>query len=419
MKYLDTFKARYPKAAHHISTKLVAVARYHLAGLFILSGVSKAIDTFGLSIKLGEYFSAMGLDFLRIFDNAGAILLPSIELMVGFMLLSGISRRLTAWLAFIGMSFFTLLTLWLAIANPVSDCGCFGDLIHLTNWETFFKNLIFYPFAVIFFLSRKSQQAFNPSLLRTAVTYAVLIPVSLGLSIYSYSYLPPIDPTPFKIGVNIPHAMTVHESDAQTILVYKDKQNGKLHDFSIEDTTWYDSSRWEYVDTKTIGQSTTPEIKTVPMFEGNIDRSGEILDRKGYTLLFVVNDYDPEYEPDMVSLAAYIHSYGGRAIALSAGQLPASLAESGIEPLGSDYTVLHTMVQHRTGGAILLHDGTIMGKWSMNHLPKWGSDTQKAKHDPLGNVLTDNRIREEGLLTALFAFAIALITVATIRTYIR
>ena len=419
MKYLDSFKARHPKIAHHLSTKLVAVARYHLAGLFILSGVSKAIDTFGLSIKLGEYLSAMGLDFLRIFDNAGAILLPSLELMVGFMLLSGISRRLTAWLAFIGMSFFTLLTLWLAIANPVSDCGCFGDLVHLTNWETFFKNLIFYPFAVIFFIARKSQRTFDPSPLRTAVTYAVLIPVSLGLSVYSYSYLPPIDPTPFKIGVNIPHAMTVHQNDAQTILVYKDKQSGKLHDFSIEDTTWYDTSKWEYVDTKTIGQSTVPEIKSVPMFEGNIDRSAEILERKGYTLLFVVNDYAPEYEPDMFSLAGYIHSYDGRAVALSAGQLPAPLAENGIEPLGSDYTVLHTMIQHRTGGAILLHDGTIIGKWSMNHLPQWGSDTQKAKHDPLGNVLTDDRIREEGLLTALFAFAVALIAVATIRTYIR
>lgn len=419
MKYLDAFKARHPKAAHHISTKLVAVARYHLAGLFILSGVSKAIDTFGLSIKLGEYFSAMGLDFLRIFDNAGAILLPSIELMVGFMLLSGISRRLTAWLAFIGMSFFTLLTLWLAIFNPVSDCGCFGDLVHLTNWETFLKNLIFLPFAIIFFSARKSQRAFDPSPLRTAVTYIVLVPVSLSLSLYSYSYLPPIDPTPFRIGVNIPHAMTVHENDAQTILVYRDKQNGTLHDFSIEDTTWYDSSRWEYVDTKTVGQSTAPEIKTVPMFEGNIDRSAEILERKGYALLFVVNDYDPAYAQDMFSLAGYIRNYGGRTVALSAGQLPASLAENGIEPLGSDYTVLHTMIQHRTGGAILLHDGTIMGKWSMNHLPKWGPDTQRSQHDPLGNVLTDDRIREESLLTALFAFAIALIAVATIRTYIR
>lgn len=415
MKFLDTFKERHPKAAYHISGKLVTVARYHLAALFILSGASKAIDPFGLSIKLGEYFSAFGLDFLRVFDDAGAILLPSLELMVGFMLLSGISRRVASWFAFIGMSFFTLLTLWLAIANPVSDCGCFGDLVHLTNWETFFKNLIFYPFAVIVFLARNSQRKLNPSPLRTVVTYAVLAPVSLGLSVYCYSNLPPIDPTPFKVGVNIPHAMTVHGNDTQTILIYKDRQTGKLHDFSIEDTTWYDSSKWEYVDTRTIGQTAAPAIKTVPMFEGNIDRSAEILERKGYTLLFVVNDYEPKYEPDMFALAAYIHRYGGRAVALSASPLPALLAENGIEPLGSDYTVLHTMIQHRTGGAILLHDGTIMDKWSMNHLPHW----KETDHDPLSNVLTDNRIDREELLGLLFALAIAVIAVSTIRTFVR
>lgn len=415
MRYFDTFKQRHPKIVHHLTGKLVTVARYHLAALFILSGASKAIDPFGLSIKIGEYFSAFGLDFLRIFDDAGAILLPSVELMVGFMLLSGISRRVAAWLAFLSMSFFTLLTLWLAIANPVSDCGCFGDLIHLTNWETFFKNLIFYPFAVILFLARNSQRRFNPSPLRTAVTYVVLIPISLVVSIYSYNYLPPIDPTPFKIGVNIPHAMTVHESDAKTILIYRDKQSGKLRDFSIEDTTWYDTSRWEYVDTRTIGQNAAPAIKTVPMFEGNIDRSAEILERKGYVLLFVVNDYDTEYVAGMIALADYIHQYGGRVVALSATPLPHKLAEAGIELFSSDNTVLHTMIQHRIGGAMLLHDGTIMDKWAMNHLPRW----KEADHDPLSNTLTDNRIRNEKLLTALFALAIALIAVATIRSYIR
>ncbi|WP_298064210.1 BT_3928 family protein [uncultured Rikenella sp.] len=415
MKYLDTFKERHPKAAHHISRKLVTAARYLLAALFILSGASKAIDPFGLSIKLGEYFSAFGLDFLRIFDDIGAILLPSAELLIGFMLLSGISRRAAAWYAFVGMTFFTLLTLWLAIANPVSDCGCFGDLVHLTNWETFFKNLIFYPFAIIVFLARNSQRQLNPSPLRTAVTYAILAPLSLGLSIYCYSYLPPIDPTPFKTGVNILHAMTVHENDTQTVLVYRNRQDGTLQDFAIEDTTWYDSSRWEYVDTKTTGRSTAPEIKAVPMFEGNIDRSDEILERKGYTLLFVINDYDPRYEPDMFMLADYIHRYGGRAVALSAASLPASLAENGIEPLSSDYTVLRTMIQHRTGGALLLHDGTILDKWPMNRLPHW----EETAHDPLSNVLTDNRIDREKLLSLLFALGIAVIAVSTVRPPVR
>lgn len=413
MKYLNAFKQRYPKLAHHISNKTTAVARYHLAALFILSGATKAIDPFGLSLKLGEYFSAFGLDFLSVFDNVGAILMPSLELLVGFMLLSGISRRISAWLAFASMSFFTLLTLWLAIANPVSDCGCFGDLIKLTNWETFLKNLAFYPFSIILFLSRNSQQQLNPSKLRTVISYVVLIPVSFSLSLYCYNTLPLIDPTPFKIGVNIPQAMMVQQNDTQTVLVYKDKKDGKLHDFSIEDTTWYDSSRWEYVDTKTIGHSTAPEINTVPMFAGNADLSAEILGRQGYTLLFVVNDYDSEYEPNMISLTDYIHHHDGRVVALSATEnLPATLSDSGIEILSSDYTLLHTMIQYRTGGAILLHNGTIIDKWSMNRLPQWQKDNNRA---PLTNTLTANRIHKEELLTLLFAMVIAIVAVATIR----
>lgn len=392
---------------------VTAAARYLLALLFIFSGAAKAVDTFGLSIKLGEYFSAMGLGFLGVFDTAGALLLPALEMLVGFMLLGGVSRRLASWAVFLAMSFFTLLTLWIAVADPVSDCGCFGDLVKLTNWETFFKNLVFWPLSFILWRGRNEpwHNGRTPSVLRTAAVYAILIPVSLALGLYSYSYLPPVDPTPFRVGVNIPHAMAVHDGATETILVYRDRTDGKLHDFSIEDTTWYDSSRWEYVDTKTIGQSAAPEIKTVPMFEGNIDRSAEILERKGYTLLFVVNDYDPAYREDMAAFAAYVLHFNGRAVALSAGNLPASLGESGIEAMGSDYTVLHTMVQHRTGGAILLHDGTILGKWAMNRLPQW-DDTA---HDPLANVLTDDRATQTGMLYALFVLGVAVVGLITAR----
>ena len=412
MKSIDTFKERHPRATRLLSGPAVAVSRYLLAALFIFSGASKAIDPFGLSVKLGEYLSAFGLDALQVLAGVGSILLPTFEMMVGLMLLGGLSRRVTSWLTFLCMSFFTLLTLWLAISNPVSDCGCFGDLIHLTNWGTFFKNLIFWPLSALLFVTRNSQRQFNPSPLRSIVTYAVLLAASLGLTLYCNSTLPPIDPTPFRVGVNIPHAMTVHENEAQTILVYRDKQDGSLHDFSIEDTTWYDSSRWEYVDTRTVGQSTVPEIKAVPMFDGNIERSAEILQRKGYTLIFVINDYDPTYEPQMFALSAYIHAYSGRAVALSANDLPASLAENGIEPMGSDYTILHTMIQHRKGGALLLHDGTILGKWSMNRLPRWQEDD----HDPLNHILTAAGTAHEQLLIALFLLAVGVIAVCIVRT---
>ena len=108
---------------------LTATARYSLAALFIFSGASKAIDTFGLSVKLGEYLAAFGLGGWQPLAPVGAILLPSVELLIGLLLLTRTTPRIAAWGVFLAMSFFTPLTLWIALTDPVSDCGCFGALL--------------------------------------------------------------------------------------------------------------------------------------------------------------------------------------------------------------------------------------------------------------------------------------------------
>lgn len=385
---------------------LTATARYSLAALFIFSGASKAIDTFGLSVKLGEYLSAFGLGGWQPLAPVGAILLPSVELLIGLLLLTRTTPRIAAWGVFLAMSFFTPLTLWIALTNPVSDCGCFGDLLRLSNWATFWKNLLFWPLSFVLFLNRNAVQLPKPSIVRTVVSYLILIPLSLMLSLWSYSSLPLLDPTPFRIGVHIPSAMSVQENDARTLLVYRDKTNGELREFEIADTTWYDSSRWEYVDTRTIGQSRAPEIQSLPMFDDRLDRSDEILGRRGYTLLFAVNAYDPACDSAMIALADYIGQYNGRSVALSAFPLPETLSRSGIECFGSDHTLLRTLIQHRTGGALLLHDGTIIGKWAMNRLPQWKNDGS----DPLSETLTADRTGDERLSIVLFVAIVLLIS---------
>lgn len=413
MRYIDGLKEKHPKTFRYLQGGIVTVARYHLAGLFILSGIAKAINPFGFSLKLGEYLGALGLEGLRngILPEIGGVALPAFELFIGFMFLTGISRRVTAWLGLLFLGFFTLLTLWLAIADPISDCGCFGDLIILSNWGTFTKNLLFMLFALIFFSARKSQQKLNPGRLRTIVTYLIFIPLCLMPGLYAYGHLPIIDPTPFKVGVNIPQAMQTAESEVETILVYRNKADGKLHDFSIEDTTWYDSSRWEYVDTRTLGHSSGPDIKNVPMFdETGTDHSAEILNWKGCVLIYVVNRYNPRYEAYMEQLAAYVQRYQGRIVALSTLPLPntARLESAGIEVLNSDLTVQRTMMQQKYGGALLLHDGTIVGKWPVTDLPQeW-----EAAADPIAQVLTDNRIAQEKRLTLLFFASIAIVILA-------
>ena len=130
---------------------MVALCRIALALVFIFSGFVKAVDPWGTAIKLGEYFHAFGMDALSGGRYAFSILLSSAEMLLGFCLLFrfGFVRRRLPGLMLIVVGFFTLLTLVLALWNPVSDCGCFGDAVKLTNWQTFYKNLILLLLAVV------------------------------------------------------------------------------------------------------------------------------------------------------------------------------------------------------------------------------------------------------------------------------
>ena len=154
-------------ATKHI---LIEVARYLLALTFLFSGVVKAIDPVGASIKVGEYFTSFQMPFMTSFAMPVAIALSTIEFMLGALLLMGVWRKLTAWGTVLLMGFMTLLTLYLALYNPVADCGCFGDAFKLTNWQTFEKNIVLFSAALVFLFGSKHISG--------AFTYkAVWIPV--------------------------------------------------------------------------------------------------------------------------------------------------------------------------------------------------------------------------------------------------
>ena len=358
-------------------SKAAVVSRHVMAALFIFSGAAKSLNPFGLSIQLGEYFSAMGLDFLRPLADTGSIMLPSLELLLGLVLLTGVSRWLSAWAVFLAMAFFTLLTLWIAIADPVNDCGCFGDVIKMSNWGTFAKNIVFLPFTVILFVNRNEPgRGMNP-----ARTYPVIVLLSFLPSVYSSYRLPLVDATPYKIGINVPEAMKAGDSgDSRTLLLYKDIQTGKVHEFDVSDTTWYDSSRWEFVDTKVTGETSGgPAISGIPMIGPDGDISDEMLSRPGYLLILVqtnLHEMAQQQTDRLRLLAAVVAVNDGKAVLLTSSPLPsplpvsAELEEAGFELLGSDNSTLNTMIQNKYGGIMLLRDGTIVGKWPLNRLPE-------------------------------------------------
>ena len=136
------------------------VSRIIIGLVFIFSGIVKAIDPLGSAYKFHDYFQAFNIGFLNWLSLPLAILLCTAEFIAGFSVLTGIRQKTGIWVVLILMVIFTPLTFILALTNPVSDCGCFGDAIHLTNWQTFGKNIILIALAIILYAGRKQVKQF-------------------------------------------------------------------------------------------------------------------------------------------------------------------------------------------------------------------------------------------------------------------
>ncbi len=230
------------------------ICRLILSVTFIVSGFVKSVDPWGTSMKIDEYMAIYGVEQLSELSMPLAIWMCGAELMMGLMLLFKVRIRLVSIFALASMTFFTLLSLMSATWLPVEDCGCFGDALKLTPWQTFAKNLVLLPMACVVWWRYRPDKilAFKPL---EFVLMILFFTLSMSVGIYSYRHLPPVDFLPYKVGVNILDAMQQSENAAraipETVLVYRNKNNGKLREFSLDDSEWQNSDKWEWVDTYT------------------------------------------------------------------------------------------------------------------------------------------------------------------------
>ncbi len=233
---------------------LYKISRIILGLVFIVSGFLKAVDPLGTTFKLSDYFvHVFGLGEMFSFALILSFLLNAIEFSLGVMLLFNLFPKLSSWLFWALMAIFTPLTLYLAIKNPITDCGCFGDAIKLSNWQTFWKNIIFIILFLPFqFMKNRFPPRFSLKCRKFILTVTVLLIFSFEL--YNYNYLPIIDFRPYKVGVNIPEAMAIPadapKDEYQTILIYKNKRTGEVREFTEENYPWQDTN-WMWLDTKT------------------------------------------------------------------------------------------------------------------------------------------------------------------------
>lgn len=359
--------------------QLINICRYLLAALFIFSGFVKGVDPLGFAYKLDDYFKAFNADFFEPLSLALSFILCAAELFIGLILLFGVRLRLAVWGAFLFMIVFTPLTFVLAIFNPVHDCGCFGDAIKLTNWETFYKNIIFLAAAVVLLKGRSqlSQRFYG---LQEIVMFIVLLAIAFLPPYIGYSRLPLFDFRPYKIGVNIPEAMMVPDgapSDIyKTTLYYK--KDGVVKEFSETNIPWQDTT-WRYVDAK------SERIKkgyTAPIEDFNLqttrgkDITDSILSYPRYYFLVVSYRLDKTNIKSVDKLnelyfKAKSLGYGFACVTNSAqNEIDAFMANTGaVYPfLNADGIMLKTMIRANPG-LILMNKGTVIGQWHYNRIP--------------------------------------------------
>jgi len=380
---------------------LIIFFRIVIGAVFIFSSFVKGIDLQGSAIKFDDYFVAFGMDFLIPASFTLAIFLVSTEFIIGISLLFGFRTYWGAWGVLIFMSAFTPLTLILALFNPVSDCGCFGDAIVLTNWQTFWKNFVLMIMVLIIFYYRKKYKPVYPAITEWSILVVIFI-LFTGFSLYNYRHLPMIDFRPYNTGTNIPEKMYMPVNapvdEYETILIYE--KDGIRKEFDLENYPWRDST-WSFVEQKSvlIKEGYKPPIHdfTISTQDGN-GITDLVLSDEGYSFILVSSDLakaNKEALQKLDTLSLYCNQAGIKFYSLSSSiyseieQIKTSQQLS-LDFYITDETTLKTIIRSNPG-LLLLKEGIILAKWHYNDLP----EIEELSQPVLFTVITKARKRHE------------------------
>lgn len=356
------------------------IARILVGLTFVFSGFVKGIDPLGSTYKFTDYFNAFQMPWLTGLAFALGILLAASEFFIGTALIFNFFMRFTSRITLAFMVFFTILTFYLALTNPVTDCGCFGDALKITNWQTFYKNVVLLALAVYIYLQRKNYINKNGVVLPVALTAMTMV-FYLYLVDYSYKHLPIIDFSPYKVGVNIPEAMSIPEGaprdEYENHFEYKNKNTGEIKEFTEANYPWQDTLNWEFVrmdEPVLIKKGYHPPIHDfrIETPEGEDIKDFFLYDEK-YTFIMIAYNLQKSDREGMVKLAglaAEVKAKGYHFIGLTASS-PDSFEsfknETGaqFDFFNTDEITLKTMIRANPG-LIVLKNGTILRKYHFN-----------------------------------------------------
>lgn len=356
------------------------VARTVVGLTFILSGFVKAIDPLGTQYKIQDYLAAIppSLSLPDMLTLLMSVSLSMVEFTLGAFMLTAISRRLTARLTLLFMVVMTAVTVWIYIADPVKDCGCFGDALTLTNLETLLKNIVLLALAALVawrpthigrLMSRSNQMLLGQMLMLTPV----------ALSFWCLYDLPLIDFRPYHIGADIKAGMEIPEGAEQPVFdtTFIMEKDGERRGFTLDN---YPDSTWTFVDSKTV---TVKEGYVPPIHDFSItaadgeDITDMVLGREGYTFLLISPDLDKADDQNFGDIDQIYEFCQDNSIPFYCLTASTEKSQQHWQNItGAEYpfcmtdaTTLKTMIRSNPG-LMLLEKGVVRGKWSHNRLPE-------------------------------------------------
>ena len=359
----------------------VNISRMVLAATFILSGFVKAVDPLGTQYKIHDYLTELGLaqfvpDLLTL---TAAVLLAALEFILGICLLFAIRRRLVSKVVLVVMAVMTPLTLWLALADPIHDCGCFGDALVLTNWQTLWKNVVLLCAAVIVWKAPTLQpRLISESNQWIVVNYSALF-ILFVIALRSLYTLPQFDFRPYHIGANLREGW-------QRMM---DGEDSPYTDFFIERT------------------------------DDGEDITEQVLNDKGYTFLLVaphLEQADDSQLDEINQVYEYSQDYGYPFYCLTASTGRAITRWQ--ETTGAEYPFCNTdditlkTVIRSNPGLLLLKDGIVIRKWSHNALPPEEALSKPLEDSELGKQPSDSTTSKILWILTWFVLPLVLLTLA-------
>lgn len=406
----------------------VEISRVILGVVFIFSGFVKAVDPFGTAYKITDYFTAFHLSSFSFLSLPVSVLQSIVEFAMGACMLFGLYRRWNSRLMLVVMIFMTLLTLYLAVANPVEDCGCFGDALVITNWQTFYKNIILLICSVVVF--KYHERISN---LFTGKTYwlaFLYIFIFIGTFIfYNYLHDPLFDFRPYKKGANLRELKNIEEGkgrEEQMTLVYS--KDGVEKEFTEENYPWEDST-WVFVrmETKVLREGVQSPIKDFVINRLNFnqgrteivsqeDITTEILYNPGYVFLMIspsLENMSTSYLVDFEDIENYAtdNSYSFYCITASTTDGIIKWAEENtidFQFCTMDDRALKTIIRSNPG-LILLKDGVVINKWADMDVPVEKDLNRPLEELSYGQLIDTKKENNSHLIYICFLFVLPLL----------